>query len=97
VPDVRRDVGERFRTWHLGDDALAVVEDTERRGAPLADARDRHRPCAGVERVLHQLGERLPRIGLRAREPADQLEGIGGAKAAGADVGTGASRHAISP
>src|SRR2546430_456448 len=55
--------------------------------------RDRHRPRLRVERVLHQLSERLARIRLRPCEPPDQLERVGGAEACGADVGAGGPAH----
>jgi hypothetical protein len=93
VADVRRHVGERLGPLELGDHALAVVAHTQGRYPAVAHARDRHGPRLRVERVLHQLGECLPRVGLGAREPADQLEGIGGAEAPGADVGTGLAAH----
>jgi hypothetical protein len=93
VADVSGDIGERFGARELGDHALAVIEHAEGRQTALAHARDCHHPCLRVDRVLHQLGERLTWIGLRAREPADQLERIGGAKASGADVGACRATH----
>jgi hypothetical protein len=66
--------------------ARSVVVDAQRGDAALAHARDRHGTGAGVERVLHQLGERLAWVGLRTGEPADQLEGVGGAQPARPDL-----------
>src|SRR5207249_4114044 len=93
VADVRGDVGERLGSHELRDHALAVVEHVERRDAVLAKASDADLPRPGVHRVLHQLGERLARIGLRASKPADELERIGRLEPPDDRVGVLAAGH----
>ena len=83
VPDVRRQVLERRVPLEIRQHPFAVVLNRQADGAPHAvpahddDARVR------VERVLHQLGDGLPGIALAPREPANQLERIGGLQAEG--------------
>lgn len=80
VAHVGGDVGERLATVQLRDDSLTVVANVQCGDATLAQPRDGDPACGGVNRVLYQLGERLARIGLRACQPTDQLERIGGAQ-----------------
>jgi hypothetical protein len=56
---------------------------------PFPHPGDRHRARRGVERVLHQLSERLARVGLLAGEPADQLERVGRTETAGPHLAPG--------
>jgi hypothetical protein len=76
VADVRGDVLQRLEPGQVGDDPLAVVPDAEARPPALAHPRDPHTVRAGVQTVLHELRERLARIGLTVGEPADELERI---------------------
>jgi hypothetical protein len=76
VADVGRDVSQRLGAVELRDHALAVVPDPQAHLALDALAGDADLSGAGVEAVLHQLGERLAGIGLAQRQPADELERI---------------------
>jgi hypothetical protein len=84
VADIRRDVRQRLLAAHFRENALAVVTNRQHL-APLADkSRDQDPTRRCVERVLYQLGHRLARVMLRARQQPNQVEGIGRAQAAGA-------------
>ncbi|HET8539743.1 MAG TPA: hypothetical protein VFL83_07710 [Anaeromyxobacter sp.] len=67
--------------------ALAVVANDQR--GPAAQAPPFHRHVAGarIDRVLHELGDGLARVRLRAGEPADEIERVGGAEEEGARGG----------
>jgi hypothetical protein len=95
VADVGSHVRKGLGTQEIRNDALAVVQHPERRHPALTDPRDRDPPCSGVQRILHQLGEGFPGISLRAREPADELERIGGARSSGPHLALPARTHGL--
>jgi len=63
VADVGRDVAERLGPIQLRDHTRAVIEDAEAGETLLAKPRHADLVRAGVEAVLDQLRERLPRSG----------------------------------
>ena len=62
----------------MGEDALAFVADGQGRGTPHSAALDADAASAGIDGVLHQLGDGLARVALAAGQPADEIEGVSG-------------------
>jgi hypothetical protein len=75
--DVRRDVAQRLVALEAGEDALSVVPDRDRRTATHPPPGDDDVAGVRVDRVLHQLGDRLAWVRLRPRQPADEIERVG--------------------
>src|ERR1044071_8194152 len=80
TPDMRGDVAQRDFAVFVRTNPIAVVAHNKRRAAATPSALHNDLARVGVDRVLHELGHRLARIALAAREPADQIERIGGLK-----------------
>src|SRR5258708_6170797 len=72
----------RLREWPMlvaiaRSAAAAAAGDPRPRRAPPRAPSIRPPPCPRIQRVLHQFGDRLARIALAARQPANKVERIG--------------------
>jgi len=85
--DVRGDEAERLLAIERRQHAFAIVPHDQRRAATQAATLDGDAARARIDGVLHQLGNGLPRVGLRSGEPADQVERVCWAEKEGAGRG----------
>ncbi len=85
VADVLGDVSQRLGPRHFRKHALPVVADRDHRLARFAPPLHHHVRGLLVQRVLHQLGDRLARIALRSGQVADELKRISNANLAAGD------------
>jgi hypothetical protein len=87
VADVRRDVAQRVGATHLGDHAVATVEDAQAGRAAVSEADQVDAAGIRIEAVLDELGERLAWVGLTEGDPTDELEGVVRLQASLDDIG----------
>lgn len=53
-----------------------VIPHDEHWPTTATPALDHDRASVGIDRILHELGDRLPRLALAASEPANQIERV---------------------